>query len=122
MNCLPGLASNSDPPELCLLSSWDYRRGPQAPNRSMESCFCFSLYIFSTNIPYPCVTEAKSRTLYKRLFLEIDKESMTQCIRKQWERGRGAILFVMFKYHHGIKQTSHPFLHMEHELMFLKLL
>jgi hypothetical protein len=23
-NCLPGLASNCDPPDLSLLSSWDY--------------------------------------------------------------------------------------------------
>jgi hypothetical protein len=26
LNYLPGLASNRDPPDLCLLSSWDYRR------------------------------------------------------------------------------------------------
>jgi hypothetical protein len=25
---LPGLASNHDPPDLCLLSSWDYRHEP----------------------------------------------------------------------------------------------
>jgi hypothetical protein len=28
MNYLPGLASNRDPPDLCFLSSWDYRREP----------------------------------------------------------------------------------------------
>jgi hypothetical protein len=27
----PGLALNCDPPDLCLLSSWDYRRDHQCP-------------------------------------------------------------------------------------------
>jgi hypothetical protein len=31
MNYLPGLASNDNPPELCLLSTWDYRREPLVP-------------------------------------------------------------------------------------------
>jgi hypothetical protein len=31
MNHLPGLASNHDPPDLCLLSSQDYRQQPLAP-------------------------------------------------------------------------------------------
>jgi hypothetical protein len=31
MNNLPGLALNRDPPDLCLLSSWDYRREPLVP-------------------------------------------------------------------------------------------
>jgi hypothetical protein len=30
-NYLPGLASNHLPPDLCLPSSWDYRRGPLKP-------------------------------------------------------------------------------------------
>jgi hypothetical protein len=30
-NYLPGLASNYDPPDLCLLSSWDYRRESWRP-------------------------------------------------------------------------------------------
>jgi hypothetical protein len=29
MDCFPRLASNRDPPGLCLLSSWDYRREHQ---------------------------------------------------------------------------------------------
>jgi hypothetical protein len=32
---LPGLASNCNPPDLCLLSSWDYRSEPQAPGPSL---------------------------------------------------------------------------------------
>jgi hypothetical protein len=32
VNYLSGLALNLDPPDLCLLSSWDYRRGPQPPD------------------------------------------------------------------------------------------
>jgi hypothetical protein len=31
MNYLPGLASNHSPPDLCLLSSWDYRGEPLVP-------------------------------------------------------------------------------------------
>jgi hypothetical protein len=30
-NYLPGLAFNLDPSDLCLLSSWDYRREPPVP-------------------------------------------------------------------------------------------
>jgi hypothetical protein len=33
MNYLPGLVSNCDPADLCLLSSWDYRSEPPAPDR-----------------------------------------------------------------------------------------
>jgi hypothetical protein len=32
-NILPGLASNLDPPDLCLLISWDYRCEPLAPSQ-----------------------------------------------------------------------------------------
>jgi hypothetical protein len=28
---LPGLASNYEPPDFCLLSSWDYRHEPPVP-------------------------------------------------------------------------------------------
>jgi hypothetical protein len=31
MNYLPRLALNHDPPDCCLLRSWDYRREPQEP-------------------------------------------------------------------------------------------
>jgi hypothetical protein len=30
----PGLALNCDPPDLCFLSSWDYKREPLAPTHS----------------------------------------------------------------------------------------
>jgi hypothetical protein len=30
VNCLPGLSLNRDPPDLCLMSSKDYRREPPA--------------------------------------------------------------------------------------------
>jgi hypothetical protein len=32
MNYLPTLALNLDPLDLCLLSSWDYRREPPVPS------------------------------------------------------------------------------------------
>jgi hypothetical protein len=38
---LPGLALNPDPPDLCLLSSYDYRQEPPAP--SWETCILISL-------------------------------------------------------------------------------
>jgi hypothetical protein len=34
MNYLPRLASNLNPPDLCLLSSWDFRREPPEPGLS----------------------------------------------------------------------------------------
>jgi hypothetical protein len=36
VNYLPGLASNLDPPDLCLLSSWDYRREPLPPAKCLD--------------------------------------------------------------------------------------
>jgi hypothetical protein len=38
-NYLPGLALNLDPPDLCLLSSWDYRREPPAPSSTFPLNF-----------------------------------------------------------------------------------
>jgi hypothetical protein len=38
MNFLPGLASNHEPPDLCLLSSWEYRLESQ--------WLALSLYVF----------------------------------------------------------------------------
>jgi hypothetical protein len=35
VNSLPGLALNHDPPDLCLLSSWDYGREPPAPGNGI---------------------------------------------------------------------------------------
>jgi hypothetical protein len=32
---LPGLALNHDPPNLCILSSWDYRHEPQEPGSTL---------------------------------------------------------------------------------------
>jgi hypothetical protein len=34
LNYLPRLASNLDPPDLCFLSSWNYRREPRTPGVS----------------------------------------------------------------------------------------
>jgi hypothetical protein len=40
-NHLPGLALNRDPPDLCFLSSWDYRCEHQCP-----ACFCLiTIYV-----------------------------------------------------------------------------
>jgi hypothetical protein len=36
-NYLPRLALNLDPPDLCLLSSYDYRREPPAPGKNDPS-------------------------------------------------------------------------------------
>jgi hypothetical protein len=37
-NYFPSLASNFDPPFLCLLSSWDYRHEPLAPGNFLDEC------------------------------------------------------------------------------------
>jgi hypothetical protein len=44
MNYLPRLTSNCDPPDLCLLSSQDYRREPLVPSLT-EFCFCFFFFL-----------------------------------------------------------------------------
>jgi hypothetical protein len=45
-NYLPRLALNHDPPDLCLLSSWDDRRAPLAPSRPR----LFLIYIASSRL------------------------------------------------------------------------
>jgi hypothetical protein len=43
MNYLPGLALNCDPPDLCLLGSYDYRREPPPPSYARAlMLFCLS--------------------------------------------------------------------------------
>jgi hypothetical protein len=37
VNYLPGLALNRDPPDVCLLSSWDYRHEPQCLADTIDS-------------------------------------------------------------------------------------
>jgi hypothetical protein len=39
MNYLPGLALNLNSPDLCFLSSWDYRCEPPAPGSKMSFIF-----------------------------------------------------------------------------------
>jgi hypothetical protein len=45
VNCLPRLASNHNPPDLNLPSSWDYRREPPVPGSLMPH--------FCTLFPFP---------------------------------------------------------------------
>jgi hypothetical protein len=40
-NFLPGLASNGNPPDLCVLGSWDYRYEPLAPGWVLKKNFFF---------------------------------------------------------------------------------
>jgi hypothetical protein len=44
MNSLPGVALNCDPPDLCLLSSWDYIGEPLAAGKSEG--FLFVCFVF----------------------------------------------------------------------------
>jgi hypothetical protein len=44
VNYLPRLASNPNPPDLCLLSSWDYWHEPLAPGSTF--IFIYLLFIF----------------------------------------------------------------------------
>jgi hypothetical protein len=54
MNYLPGLASNRDLPDLCLLSSWDYRREPLGLSRT--HCLIQCDPIFHESLWSPSVT------------------------------------------------------------------
>jgi hypothetical protein len=46
VNYLPGLASNGDPPDLCLLSSLDYRQESLVPRFSYMSFVKFIPILF----------------------------------------------------------------------------
>jgi hypothetical protein len=78
-NYLPRLASNHDPPGLCLLSSWDYRCEPLAPgedSRNLEAAsFC--------SVPL-------SSLLTKLSIMPTSWEVMSQCHGQGNERWSGA--------------------------------
>jgi hypothetical protein len=58
---LPRLPSNCDPPDLCLLSSWDYRHESLAPGpipllMTIQSCLFVCLFIAVLGIKLQCST------------------------------------------------------------------
>jgi hypothetical protein len=55
-NYLPRLASNLDPPDLCLLSNWDYRREPPVPAKIVHSSGRLGYSLFQWTRLAFCVT------------------------------------------------------------------
>jgi hypothetical protein len=62
MNYVLGLGLNRDPPDLCLLSSWDYRRESPVPDPLTVSKYILSLKFLSLKecfFFFPSVVEVK---------------------------------------------------------------
>jgi hypothetical protein len=77
MNYLPGLALNHSLPDLCLLSSQDYRREPLVPGRSsvlIAWCLCSASTGQATDDGFPVVTQRhEQRQLHVTCILTQDK-------------------------------------------------
>jgi hypothetical protein len=53
---LLGLAKNHDPPDLCLLSGWDYRREPPVPGQNFSIWFMgnpLEVFVHETEMQVP---------------------------------------------------------------------
>jgi hypothetical protein len=67
MNYLPGLASNLNPLDLCLLSSWDYRGESPAP----ASLFFFFFIIFVSCLNSSPAGQTKEPSCLSALFIAV---------------------------------------------------
>jgi hypothetical protein len=101
-NYLPRLASNCDPPDLCLLSSWDYRSEPPMPGWAgfdVEFIFEFFLTLNSCDVSVsPDLCSNLSQNLIFRWLLTCLLWCSNQGIR--WEFCL-MLLGLYFKYSHS---------------------